>query len=131
MKPETFPAGDRNELLTFQIQLFSENAEGGVVGTWKDSFTEWAAVDRSSETNARFLIDYRQELTRLTPEDDPAQKKYRVVFDGAYWQIRNVLHDRNRRSTLIESDFSMMVEVTSLDSEQEREFIVGLPVVHP
>lgn len=122
MRPEAFHAGDRNELLTFQLQTFTENDEGQVTGTWRNSFEEWADAERTSETNARFLIDYRDGLS---------PKTHRIIFDGAYWEIRNVVHDRNRRSTLIESDFSMMVEVTNLDSDAEREFIVGLPVIHP
>jgi head-tail adaptor len=122
MRPDPFHAGDRTELLTFQLQTFTENAEGQVTGTWRDIFQEWADAERRSETTASFEIDYRDGLS---------PKTHRVIFDGAYWNLTSVLHDRNRRSTRLDCDFSMMIEVTSLDSDGQREFIVGLPVIHP
>ncbi len=108
--------------MQFQLQTFSTNSQGQHSGAWANSFQEWADVERSSETNARFEIDYHEGLSAKT---------HRIIFDGAYWQITSVVHDRNRRSTLIECDFSQMIEVTSLDSDAEREFIVGLPLIHP
>lgn len=122
MRPDPFHAGDRTELLTFQLQTFTEDADGRSIGTWRDSFQEWADAERRSETTCSFQIDYREGLSAKT---------HRVVFDGAYWAITSVLHDRKRHSTRIDCDFSMMIEVTSLDSEQQREYIVGLPVIHP
>jgi head-tail adaptor len=108
--------------VTFQLETFTTNSQGQQSGTWADSFTEWADAERTSETNCRFEIDYHAGLSAKT---------HRVVFDSAYWQITSVIHDRNRRSTLIECDFSQMIEVTSLDSDAQREFIVGLPLIHP
>jgi head-tail adaptor len=118
-------AGRLSDLLIFEKKIRTPNALNQQIITWSSSaaqgtFTEWAEVTRQSETAARFVIRYKEGIT---PDS------HRITWDGVVWLIVSVVHDRRRTMTIIESDFSSMVEVTHLQSDT-RDFIDGLPVIN-
>lgn len=117
-------AGRLNDLIVFHLKTFTVNANGQSVGTWASSFSEWAEVQRNSETSCRFIIRHRLTATseRISAENS------RIVHDGSIWSVINSVPDLKRTMLIIDADFSAKIEVTHLTST-EREFIDGLPVI--
>ncbi len=118
-------AGRLSDLLTFEKKIRTTNALEQHVITWSTSaatgtFTAWSEAARQSETSARFVIRYKEGIT---PDS------HRILWDNARWLIVSVVHDRRRTMTIIESDFSSMIEVTHFQSDV-REYIDGLPVIN-
>lgn len=114
-------AGRLSDLVQFQKRVITELANGGKSMTWADDFKEFVEANRTSETNCLFTMRYRSDIT-------PAS--HRLIFDGTIWEITSATHDLRRSMLTIDSDFSMLVEVTTLQST-EREFIEGLPLIRP
>lgn len=114
-------SGHLSDKIVFEAKVFTTNAAGQDVVSWVAGFEAWSEVERNSETNGRFIIRYRSDVT-------PAS--HRIIWDGAIWDITSAVHDRKRTQLTIDCDFSMMQEATHLHSH-EREFIEGLPLLRP
>jgi head-tail adaptor len=80
-----------------------------------------AEPQRLTETNARFTVRYRTDIE---------VGFHRIVFWGARWNVVNAIPDLRDSFTVLESDFSEKIEVTSMDSEV-KEWVDGHPTVHP
>lgn len=113
-------AGRLSDLLVFEARTVTVVNEQNVI-SWTTGFTIKGEAQRSSETLARFIIRYRPGIGPDT---------HRIIWDGAIFNITSAVHNRKRTMLTIDCDFSMMVEVTHLQST-EREYIDGLPVVRP
>jgi len=117
-------AGRRTDLITFQGRVLTNLPNGGIQTTWSPlavdgGFTEWAEPLRQSETVVQFTIPYRSGIT-------PAS--HRIIWEDAIWNIASAIRDPKNIDLRISCDFSMMVEVTTIQST-EREFIDGIPIV--
>lgn len=110
------------DLIVFQLETFTLDGSTGVQhSSWANSFSEYSQAVRRSEQFAEFTIHYRSDIT-------PA--RHRILWEGAIWAITNADHDPRRSELLIQATFQEMLEVTHLQSTQ-REFIQGMPIVHP
>src|SRR5262245_43400582 len=110
--------GRRSDLITFELRTLTVN-EQQHVESWSFAFKQWAEAIRQSETVARFTIPYKADIRPNT---------HRIVWESSVWNITNEVHDQKRTVTIIDCDFSMMIEATHLDST-EREFVTDLPLV--
>jgi len=120
----TVNAGRRTDLIVFEARVLTALANGGIQTTWSPlaingGFTEWCEALRQSETVVQFTIDYRSGIT-------PAS--HRILWEGAVWNIASAVHDPKNTDLRISADFSMMIDVTHLQST-EHEFIATLPIV--
>ncbi len=114
-------AGRMSERILFQVRTVTIVNEQAVITFPPEANYKWADVERTTEQNARFTVRYRSDVTPTS---------HRIVWEGCVWNITNAVHDRKKTMTVIESDFSALVEVTHLQST-ETEYIDGIPVLHP
>lgn len=118
-------AGKLRDLVQFQRRVLTLVNEQQIE-SWVNDFQEWTEATRISETACRFRMRYRTK----SDGTEINGASHRIIWDGAYWNIASAPHDAKRSEILIECDFSMMLEVTHMQST-EREFIEGLAVIQP
>lgn len=98
--------GKLSDLIVFESVTTVTDSFGSEVETWAQAFQAYAEYQpigsrefpvlqkRQSETTARFVIWYRDDI-------DPAL--HRILFEGKHWNISEPLHDRERITTTIEA----------------------------
>jgi hypothetical protein len=117
-------AGKLRDWLVFERRVVTDlNNGGGSRINWVNDidFSTWGSAERTTEQNARFIRRYREGIGPST---------YRIIWGGAIWLITSAVHDDRRTMLTIDSDFSALVEVTTILST-EREYIEGIPTVRP
>jgi head-tail adaptor len=114
-------AGRLDKIITLELKILTENAHGQWVTTWGPPFNLAADVPTINDTTARFTIRYREDVRKDT---------HRITYWDRIWTINNAEHNRKTDETIIDSDFSSLIEATHLQST-EREYIDGLQIQRP
>lgn len=116
-------AGELPHRIEFQQKIETLNGNGQVDITWGPVFVLPGMAEKFSEQNATFNIRHNPAINAGT---------HRILRWGVYWTVNAVVHvhDSKDDRTTIQSDFTSLIEVTTLQSTT-REYVDGPIVVRP
>lgn len=106
-------AGELRHRITIQESIQTRDSDGGVVDTWGNVTTVWAAVEPQSGTESHIPDSDQLLASRMTRfrirKRDGLNTEMRIIFGGQVFDLRQIIHveTKNREMWLIGEEINV------------------------